>query len=288
MKKNIYAAISLLMLASCVSQPAAPIEYGSSERRSSGASERTRGGGIAEDDGDGIKSRQLEGKKSAMSTGEMKEKDEPFTEYKEDSASDSEAKPMTQKESIKEENKLENDLTQEDKKLRTLEEEMDEIEAQQSDAAPAQGEAEIVKPDEVKIDDATQDSSADVIKFTMPVSGKIVTKFGDDNGGKRSNGIDISAARGAGVKSVADGKVVFAGNDPRFGNLIIVKVGSTDMFAAYAYMDDMLLQKDDSVTKGQVIGHVGSTGDAAGPQLHFALRKGKIPVDPMEYLIVGR
>lgn len=284
MKKIIYTALSILLLSSCIKQPPAPIEFGPSKVGNSGYSERTRSS--LNDDG-GITRRELAGSKSSKPTGELQEKEEPFTEYKEQKPP--EETPVEEKLAAIEEEKLKAEVALEEKKLKSLEEEMEEIESQQKgdEVAPAHAEKveELVKPDKVVIDEGDEVADA---KFAMPVSGKIITKFGEDRGGKKSNGIDISAARGVGVKSIAAGRVVYAGQDPKFGNLIIVKVGSTEMFAAYAHMDDLLLQKDDDVAKGQVIGHVGSTGDVTNPELHFALRKGKTPVDPMRYLIMAK
>lgn len=285
MKKIIYTTLSVLLLSSCVKQPPAPIEFGSSKTSSPGYSEQTRS---SLSDGDGITRRELSGNKSSNSTGELQEKEEAFTEYKEQKPAQETS--VEEKLVVAEEKKLEAEVVVEEKKLKSLEEEMEEIEAQQKGeeevlVQPEKSE-EIVRPNKVVIDESNE-GVVDA-KFTMPVSGKIITKFGDDRGGKKSNGIDISAARGAGVKSIAAGKVVYAGQDPKFGNLVIVKVGSTEMFAAYAHMDDLLLQKDDDVSKGQVIGHVGSTGDVTNPELHFALRKGKTPVDPMGYLTMSK
>lgn len=282
MKQIIYTTLSVILLSSCVKQPPAPIEYESSNSKSSSYPETTRSN---LNDGGSITRRELSGSKSSKSTGELREKEEPFVEYKE--VKSTEEISVEQKPVVTEKQKQEEVVVLEQKKLKSLEEEMEEIEAQHKEdevKAPAHQAAdeEIVRPEKVVIDEGDEGALGE--KFAMPVSGKIITKFGEDKGGKKSNGINISASRGSGVKSVAAGKVVYAGQDPKFGNLIIVKVGATEMFAAYAHMDDLLLRKDDDVAKGQVIGHVGSTGDVTTPELHFALRKGKTPVDPMGYI----
>ena len=53
---------------------------------------------------------------------------------------------------------------------------------------------------------------------------------------------------------------------------------------AYSHMNDLTLKKGDPISTGEVIGHIGQTGNVTSPQLHFAVRQGKIPIDPVEYL----
>lgn len=53
---------------------------------------------------------------------------------------------------------------------------------------------------------------------------------------------------------------------------------------AYAHAEELLVSKGERVSKGQVIGRVGSTGNVGSPQLHFEMRKGKRAVDPVRYL----
>ncbi|UCM85366.1 MAG: LysM peptidoglycan-binding domain-containing M23 family metallopeptidase [Rickettsia endosymbiont of Culicoides impunctatus] len=121
-------------------------------------------------------------------------------------------------------------------------------------------------------------------KFIKPIDGKITIKFGEQTSKGKSKGINIAAKEGANVKSIASGKVMFAGNDTKFGNLLIVKLDNSDLYVAYAYLQDLIVQKGATVSQGEVIGHVGGTGDAEYPQLHFAIRQGKLAVDPLQYV----
>ena len=118
----------------------------------------------------------------------------------------------------------------------------------------------------------------------LPVSGTIISKFGDINAGVKNNGINVQAPLGSDVHSLSTGSVVFSGNDPKFGNLVIVKSENEDIFMAYSHMNDLTLKKGDPISTGEVIGHIGQTGNVTSPQLHFAVRQGKIPIDPVEYL----
>ena len=54
--------------------------------------------------------------------------------------------------------------------------------------------------------------------------------------------------------------------------------------SAYAHASRILVQRGDTVRRGQVIARVGKTGNVANPQLHFELRRNNEPVDPRKYL----
>ncbi|MCC8417957.1 MAG: LysM peptidoglycan-binding domain-containing M23 family metallopeptidase [Rickettsia endosymbiont of Bryobia graminum] len=121
-------------------------------------------------------------------------------------------------------------------------------------------------------------------KFAKPVEGKVVSKFGQQAPEGKNAGVNIFANKGSKVTSVGAGKVIFSGNNKKFGNLVIIKLDEGDLYAAYAHLEDLIVQKGSTVSKGQMIGHVGQTGDVKSPQLHFAIRKGKTAVDPLTYL----
>ncbi len=125
---------------------------------------------------------------------------------------------------------------------------------------------------------------ANTSEFIKPIEGKIITKFGAHTSEGISNGINIAANEGTAVKSIATGQIIFAGNDTRFGNLLIVKLDNSDLYIAYAHLQDLIFQKNTIVPQGKVIGHVGNTGNVTYSQLHFAIRKGKIAVDPLNYI----
>lgn len=134
-------------------------------------------------------------------------------------------------------------------------------------------------------------SKSNVTKFITPIKGKIVTQFGEQitkgNAKARSKGINILASEGSNVASIASGKVIFSGSDPKFGNLLIVKLDDSDLYVAYAYLRDVTVSKGAVIAQGQIVGHVGHTGNAQVPQLHFAIREGKIAVDPLKYVNIN-
>ena len=88
---------------------------------------------------------------------------------------------------------------------------------------------------------------------------------------------------GTPIRAAADGVVVFAGGRGGYGNATIIDHGNS-LATLYAHQSSILLGDGQRVTRGQVIGLVGSTGFATGPHLHFEVRINGVPVDPLPYL----
>jgi len=86
------------------------------------------------------------------------------------------------------------------------------------------------------------------------------------------------------VIAAEGGMVVYAGNEIRgFGNLVLIK-HSNGWMTAYAHNDRLLVTRGQEVKRGQIIAKAGSTGSVSTPQLHFELRRGSRPVDPIRYM----
>jgi murein DD-endopeptidase MepM/ murein hydrolase activator NlpD len=121
--------------------------------------------------------------------------------------------------------------------------------------------------------------------FMWPVNGKkIVSGFGPKGGGRTNDGINIASAEGEPVWASADGEVVYVGNELKgYGNMIIIK-HSGGKSTTYAHLNNASVEKYDRVKQGDIIGYVGSTGNVKSPQLHFAIRQGKEPVNPRKFL----
>ncbi len=102
--------------------------------------------------------------------------------------------------------------------------------------------------------------------------------------GRQHEGIDLPAPIGTPVHAAGDGQVVYAGNGIRgYGNLIVIQ-HEGDLLTVYAHNSELLVAQGDKVTVGQRIALVGQSGHASGPHLHFEVRSGQIPVDPVSYL----
>ena len=120
--------------------------------------------------------------------------------------------------------------------------------------------------------------------FIWPVEGAIVSRFGPKQNGLVNDGINIAAREGEPIWAAAKGDVVYAGNELKgYGNMVIIKHANGWM-TAYAHASDMLVNKGDRVSQGDLIGYVGQTGAVTSAQLHFGVREGKTPVDPENLL----
>jgi murein DD-endopeptidase MepM/ murein hydrolase activator NlpD len=120
--------------------------------------------------------------------------------------------------------------------------------------------------------------------FLWPVKGKVISGFGPKGKGLHNDGINIAAPTGAPILAAQHGVVAYSGNELRgFGNLILIKHDKGYM-TAYAHAAQILVQRGARVKRGDVIGRVGSTGSVSGPQLHFEIRQGRRPVDPLRHL----
>ncbi len=119
-------------------------------------------------------------------------------------------------------------------------------------------------------------------RFEWPVRGKVVTRYGG-SGDQRSDGIDIAAEKGAPVKAADSGTVVYAGNEVKnMGNLVLVS-HKDGYITAYGDNDSLLVQKGDTVKRGQTIAKVG-TNAAGEARLHFEVRRANKTMDPMSVL----
>lgn len=98
------------------------------------------------------------------------------------------------------------------------------------------------------------------------------------------NGIDYAADMGTEVYSSACGTVIFAGwDDTGFGNYVLVDHGN-GYKTGYAHLSSISVSKGDSVSAGQLVGGVGSTGYSTGNHLHFIVKYNDEYVDPSEVL----
>ena len=116
--------------------------------------------------------------------------------------------------------------------------------------------------------------------MVWPVQGRLLSGYGRQDGGSFNDGVNLAAAAGSVVKAAADGTVTYAGRDETYGNLMLVE-HANGWITAYAHLEAMYAKSGDTVKQGAMIGRVGATGKVKEPQLHFELRQGKQPVDPM-------
>jgi murein DD-endopeptidase MepM/ murein hydrolase activator NlpD len=121
-------------------------------------------------------------------------------------------------------------------------------------------------------------------QFRWPVRGRVVAAYGKRPDGTHNDGINLAVPMGTEVHAAESGKVAYAGNELKgYGNLILIR-HDNGWVSAYAHNDQLLVKRDDVVRRGQVIAKAGKTGTVDQPQLHFELRQGSKPVDPLPHL----
>lgn len=120
--------------------------------------------------------------------------------------------------------------------------------------------------------------------FVWPVDNNVnnyvSAYYGDGRGHK---GIDIAAKAGTRIFSAKAGTVEFAGYDGAYGLSIIVNVGG-NMTLRYAHCSIIYVRTGDTVSLGENIARVGTTGQVTGPHLHFEVMIGGTNVNPAKYI----
>lgn len=119
-------------------------------------------------------------------------------------------------------------------------------------------------------------------ELIWPVRGAVTSPFGP-RWGRLHAGIDINASTGTPVRAADGGRVALSGVVSGYGNYICIQ-HTRSLSSCYAHNSSNGVRKGESVRKGQVISRSGCTGRCFGPHLHFEVRVGGRPVDPMRYL----
>ncbi|MBO6548486.1 MAG: peptidoglycan DD-metalloendopeptidase family protein [Rhizobiales bacterium] len=151
--------------------------------------------------------------------------------------------------------------------------------------APVPVRKKVVSQNKIKsVDTGVAKPLAGSHRFMWPVGGRIVSKFGRQKSGTINDGVNLSVPVGTKVKAAEGGTVAYAGSELKgYGNLILVR-HKNNWVSAYAHNSKLLVKRGDKVSRGQVIAKSGKSGTVTQPQLHFELRKGSKPVNPMKYL----
>jgi murein DD-endopeptidase MepM/ murein hydrolase activator NlpD len=121
------------------------------------------------------------------------------------------------------------------------------------------------------------------LDLIWPVRGKLSSQFGWRNG-RGHDGIDIPAKSGTPIVAAAAGRVIHSGRGlGDYGRVVIVKHEGY-YSTVYAHNRRNRVNKGDFVEKGEVIGEVGSSGNATGSHVHFEVRHDRKPLDPLLFL----
>lgn len=128
-----------------------------------------------------------------------------------------------------------------------------------------------------------------MIPSIWPVAGALESGLGgrrnpfSGRGFEYHEGQDIDAEYGTPVQVAASGKVTIAGRQRGYGNVVYVDHGA-GLSTRYGHLSQINVAVGQTVTRGQTIGLVGSTGRSTGPHLHYEVRINNQPVDPKRYL----
>ncbi|SFC12534.1 M23 family metallopeptidase [Streptomyces aidingensis] len=138
-------------------------------------------------------------------------------------------------------------------------------------------------------EEPTAEQSAAASGYTAPVDAPITTAYrvtGAMWASGYHTGVDFNAGAGTSVKAVSSGTVVSAGWGGSYGNEVIIQ-HEDGHYSQYAHLSAISVSAGQSVTVGQEIGLVGTTGNSTGPHLHFEIRTGTsygTDIDPVAYL----
>lgn len=133
-------------------------------------------------------------------------------------------------------------------------------------------------------------ASAIARELIFPVSGKsnIGSYWGDtrDGGARSHEGIDIFSPKGSAVVAVTDGYVLEVTEDGIGGKSVTIQSDDYSWRSYYAHLDEQKVVRGQVVTKGQLIGTVGNTGNAktTPAHLHFGIYDGSTAMDPLPYV----
>jgi murein DD-endopeptidase MepM/ murein hydrolase activator NlpD len=130
---------------------------------------------------------------------------------------------------------------------------------------------------------ASRDTRGDAAggSYVRPGEGRLTSGFGR-RWGRLHAGIDLAAGTGSPIRAVAAGKVISAGRESGYGNCVRIRhADGTE--TVYAHLSRILVTGG-SVAAGEQIGKEGNTGRSTGPHLHFEVRVGGSPVNPVTWL----
>jgi lipoprotein NlpD len=147
---------------------------------------------------------------------------------------------------------------------------------------PPLGAGEPAEPEVAPLEPSPDRKGAGRAAFRWPVHGVLYSRYGIRQG-QRHDGIDIAAPEGTDVTAAAAGSVIYAGEQTGYGSIVILKHAS-GLLTLYAHASAILVRHGDRVEAGQAIARVGRSGRTTGPHLHFEVREGTRPRNPLFYL----
>jgi len=124
--------------------------------------------------------------------------------------------------------------------------------------------------------------------LAMPINAQVTSPFGWRRHPifgvrKFHTGVDLAGPNHSAIRAADNGSVLYTGWYGGYGKVVIISHGK-GMATLYAHMSQAAVSVGQNVSKGDVIGHEGTTGFSTGPHLHFEVRVDGKPNNPMNYL----
>jgi len=137
-------------------------------------------------------------------------------------------------------------------------------------------------------DDVVRLSNGVPSRFIWPLEGEVVSTFGWRihpvlENRHHHDGIDIDVPEGTVVHATAGGEVYYYGEQPGYGNVLVIEHAG-GYYTMYGHLASAIVSPGRYVEMGQEIAFSGNTGISSGPHLHFEIRNGEFPIDPLRYL----
>jgi lipoprotein NlpD len=119
-------------------------------------------------------------------------------------------------------------------------------------------------------------------RLAWPLQGVLYGRYGVRSG-RRHDGIDLAAPEGSAIGAAAAGTVIYAGEQSGYGSIVILR-HVDGLVTLYAHCSEILVGEGREVRRGEPIARVGQTGRTSGPHLHFEVREGTRPRNPLLFL----
>lgn len=123
------------------------------------------------------------------------------------------------------------------------------------------------------------------VSLIKPITGTITSRFGSVSSIRSGahTGLDIASPSGSPVKAAASGTVIWAGHKGSLGKLVVIS-HSNGVQTYYGHCSKLYVSAGQTVSQGDVISAVGSTGNSTGPHLHFEIRVNGVAYNPQNYV----
>ncbi len=142
------------------------------------------------------------------------------------------------------------------------------------------------------VDRAQRGLMIEALPMIVPVEGTFTSGFGMRNhpilrGRRMHKGLDIAAPTGTQIYATGGGTVVFSGRKNGYGNVVVIDHGY-GYTTLYAHCSRLLVEEGATVSRGDIVALVGSTGRSTGPHLHYEVRLNDTHMNPELFLIYPR